>query len=117
MFLGDGPACQFEAGHQKGGHFPCWFCNAKATRWDDLTYMLNANITPFDHKRTDVLRTPKARTAAVEGKSNYFEDMEQHELIAELIERKVSILYLYILTPRFLDYVLIRLHRLISLLT
>ena len=84
IYIGDGPAC-----HQKGGHFPCWFCNAKATGWSDLVYMLNANITPLEAKNQDVLRTSGSRAAARDQKTNYYAEMESDDLIKELLERQV----------------------------
>ena len=38
LFIGDHPACAFEAGNSIGGKFPCVVCCAKAINFGDLTY-------------------------------------------------------------------------------
>ena len=40
--IGDAPACQLEAGQQKGGHYFCWCCGMRATRGQEIDYMFNA---------------------------------------------------------------------------
>jgi len=46
LILGDAPACELEAGQQKGGgkggHYPCWYCTTKFTRGHELGYTLYA---------------------------------------------------------------------------
>ena len=36
FFRGDGPAAQFEAGHNIGGKYSCVGCGAESCRFDDL---------------------------------------------------------------------------------
>ena len=38
VFPGDGPAAQFEAGHNIGGKYRCIGCGAESHHFDNLTY-------------------------------------------------------------------------------
>ena len=52
LFKGDGPACQHEAGQQKGGHFFCWSCSFDIVRYTDLAYIEHINdLLPRSHKK------------------------------------------------------------------
>lgn len=41
FFKGDGPAAQFEAGHQKGGDYFCWGCGIFASQVNHVAFSLN----------------------------------------------------------------------------
>jgi len=41
LFSGDGPAAQFEAGHQKGGDYFCWGCVVVASQVNNIAFALN----------------------------------------------------------------------------
>lgn len=38
FFHGDKPAQQFEAGNNRGGHYPCVTCDAQADRFNDISF-------------------------------------------------------------------------------
>ena len=60
FFKRDGPACQHEAGQQKGGHFFCWSCSFDIVRYTDLAYILNTSMTYFQDRIRKVLATNSA---------------------------------------------------------
>ena len=37
-FHGDGPAQEFEIGHNRGGHYPCIACHTHVSQFDDLCH-------------------------------------------------------------------------------
>ena len=43
FFHGDGPARQFEAGNNRGGHYPCTLCQTHVRRFDDLCISYDNN--------------------------------------------------------------------------
>jgi len=88
-----------ECGHQKGGNYFCWFCETHTTRGDDLTYILNAKLTPIQEKIDCVLATEHRKFGARSNKSNYFDRMDKTDLIAELHERAV---YIFVVSHFFL---------------
>ena len=51
-FHGDGPAQEFEIGHNRGGHYPCIACHTHVSRFDDLCHAYrNPTITLKDHQQ------------------------------------------------------------------
>ena len=51
-FHGDGPAQEFEIGHNRGGHYPCIACHTHVSRFDDLCHAYrNPTITVKDHQQ------------------------------------------------------------------
>ena len=78
FFHGDKPAQQFEAGNNRGGHYPCVTCDAQGDRFNDISFchrcdtrsladrqefMLGGilwrqmQLKPFDNLRVDKLRS------------------------------------------------------------
>ena len=52
FFHGDGPARQFEAGNNRGGHYPCTLCQTHVRRFDDLCHAFHMQIiTVTDHQQ------------------------------------------------------------------
>ena len=72
FLIGDAPACQFEIGHQKGGHYFCWCCSFKADRSADLAYIYYKPFISVSDVVEKVLATPIGRSAAIEKKNTYF---------------------------------------------
>ena len=56
--LGDAPACQIEAGQQKGGHFYCWICDIKAANNSNLAEVLQAQTFTLQ-ERIDFLNSTR----------------------------------------------------------
>ncbi|XP_066935614.1 uncharacterized protein [Clytia hemisphaerica] len=53
---GDAPACQIEAGHQKGGHYFSWTSKIKSSRTMDVAHKLNAKHLTLQDK-IDILKS------------------------------------------------------------
>ena len=84
FFKGDGPACQHEAGQQKGGSFFGWFCSFDIVRCTDLAYTLNTSMTYF----RDCIRKVLATNSATDRSKNFctkiFNNLQKHQIIEEL---------------------------------
>ena len=51
-FHGDGPAQEFETGHNRSGHYPCIACHTHVSRFDDLCHAYrNSAVTLKDHQQ------------------------------------------------------------------
>ena len=79
--LGDAPACQLEAGHQKGGRYFCWFCPIDGNRTADLAYSLNVKQEALGQKVEKILQTSTCKKNAIELKTNYFENLKKADII------------------------------------
>ena len=56
FFHGDGPAAQFEAGHNIGGKYSCVGCGAESCRFDDLTYCYHCPKPSLAERQEFVLK-------------------------------------------------------------
>ena len=54
---GDWPACQLEAGQQKGGHFYSWRSEMKANRGHDLAYMFGCKRLTLQERIDKLIKT------------------------------------------------------------
>ena len=54
FFHGDGPAIQFEAGNQKGGHYFCPNCDINYIQTDDINHCYQLPITTLFFKQKKV---------------------------------------------------------------
>ena len=42
--IGDAPVCQYNAGQQHGGDFPCWGCSLKKCHFHDTVALLESEV-------------------------------------------------------------------------
>ena len=61
FFKADGPACQFEAGHQKGGHYFCWTCDIHYSHVKDYVYSSYRKIYSYQDRQMKIIKTSGSR--------------------------------------------------------
>ena len=61
FFHGDGPACQFKAGQQKGGDFPCRACPINTNSSNDVAHVLYQPIMGVKERIQKVLMTKSSQ--------------------------------------------------------
>ena len=71
FFYGDGPAAQFEAGHQQGGIYCCVGCGADSGRFSDIAYSYR-EPKPKLKERQEIVLQGKAWK---KGGENYYRNM------------------------------------------
>jgi len=89
IFSGDGPARQFEAGQQRGGHFPC-LCGVHANNHTNLECCYSTRPLSLEDRRHIVL----AGTAAEKMKHgiiNPFKNLKKNEILQELDARQIYV--------------------------
>ena len=91
-FTGDGPANQFEAGHQKGGNYFCWACSIVANRCDDTTYVYNLPYTSLQDRIEKVLTTPRSRIQSRNGVAKLYSNLKVDDIKKELEAREIKYL-------------------------
>uniref|UniRef100_A0A7M6DRJ9 Uncharacterized protein n=1 Tax=Clytia hemisphaerica TaxID=252671 RepID=A0A7M6DRJ9_9CNID len=90
FFKGDAPACQLEAGQQKGGNHFCWHCPMKASRGKDLAHLLNCERQTVQERIDKLTMTHYGRQSIVNGIVNPAERITKPDIIGELHEREVK---------------------------
>ena len=90
FFHGDGPACEFEAGQQKGGDHPCWVCPINMTMSNDIPYSLYQPILTLDDRMEKVMMTTHSRQKVNQNTSHMYSNLKVHELNSELHERGIK---------------------------
>ncbi|XP_057315536.1 uncharacterized protein LOC130656649 [Hydractinia symbiolongicarpus] len=91
IFKGDAPACQFEAGHQKGGHYFCWACGMHAERSKELVHIFNLSHTSLQQKLQSLSATIYGRNALNKKYLHYTDNISKVDIIADLHEREVKL--------------------------
>ena len=86
FFKGDGPAAQFEAGQQKGGHYKCCGCEIHIRNVRDYTYSKYLPYLSFDDCRNKVLESERSRMMSLQKTTKLYSDLGRDELISELHE-------------------------------
>ena len=61
---GDGPACELEAGQQKGGDFPCWICLVDINQSYDVPYVYYQPIMGLNDRISKILHTNSSKMKA-----------------------------------------------------
>ena len=89
FFKADGPACQFEAGQQKGGHYFCWMCDIHYSHVKDYVYLSYRKIYSYQD-RQKIIKTSGSRRRSKGGSVQLYDKLEKEELTRELIERDVD---------------------------
>ena len=89
FFHGDGPACELEAGQQKGGRFPCWLCPANFDFCHDLTYLLSLPNLNLDERMQKIIKSECSEMKIRAGKTKLFKHLKKHEIVDELHQRKI----------------------------
>ena len=90
LFHGDGPAVQFESGHQKGGHYFCPNCEVCLYQTDDISYSYQLKVNSLKYKQQMVISGKYGRKHSVEGKIKPFQKLTAIELKEELSSRQIS---------------------------
>ena len=89
FFHGDGPACQLEAGQQKGGDFPCWICPVDINKSYDVPYVYYQPIMGIKERISKVLYTNSSKMKAKLKHVHMFSNLKKHEIEIELEGRNV----------------------------
>ena len=82
FFKADGPACQFEAGQQNGGHYFCWACDIHCSNVKDYVYSSYGKIYSYQDRHETIIKTS--------GSVKLYDKLDKDELTRELIERDVD---------------------------
>ena len=93
FFHGDGPACQFEAGQQKGGTYPCWVCPINIERSSDVTYTFNLNIQSVKQRMEKVLESVASQSKIHHRATKLYNNLSKTEIMQELHERGVKFIH------------------------
>ena len=64
LFKGDGPAAQFEAGHQKGGNYPCWGCSIYKGDISNFVHASSLPLISLNDRVDKVLSSLRSREAS-----------------------------------------------------
>ena len=88
-FHGDGPACQLEAGQQKGGDFPCWICSVNINNCTDIPYVYYQPIMGLTERINKVLNSNTSRRKAKLNNLHMFTKLKKHEIELELSQRNI----------------------------
>lgn len=83
FFHGDLPAREFEAGHNRGGNYPCTACQTNVHRYDDLTYVFRMKMVTLENHQKFMLDG----NAWKRGGSRPFQGLTKQELQTELTAR------------------------------
>ena len=89
FFKPEGPACQFEAGQQKGGHYFCWTCDIHCSNVKDYVYSSYMKIYSYQDRQEKIIKTSGSRRRSKGGSVKLYDKLEKDELTRELIERDV----------------------------
>ena len=57
FFKADRPACQFEAGQQKGGHYFCWECDIHCSNVKDYVYSSYRKIYSYQDRQEKIIKS------------------------------------------------------------
>ncbi|CAH1264059.1 Hypp2835 [Branchiostoma lanceolatum] len=87
FFKGDLPAREFEAGQQRGGHYPC-SCGAHVSRFDDIEYTFRLPHSSFADQ-IQVLRDGEVTWEKSMNGMSAVDHMSKAELIQELSSRSL----------------------------
>ena len=90
FFHGDGPACQLEAGQQKGGDFPCWVCPININLSNDVAHVLHQPIMGVKERIQKVLTTKSSQAKTKLNNLHMFSKLKKHEVEIELQERNIK---------------------------
>ena len=90
FFKGDGPASQFEVGHQKGGNYFCLVCELEAGNCPDYVYSSSLPYMSLEDRRKKVLLSDESCRRSDAKYFKYFDALKKGEIIVELQERGVS---------------------------
>ena len=90
FFKVDGPACQFEAGHQKGGHYFCWTCDIHYSHVKDYVYSSYRKIYSYQDRQKKIIKTSSSRRRSKGGSVKLYDKLDKDELTRELVERDVD---------------------------
>ena len=90
FFKANGPACQFEAGHQKGGHYFCWTCDIHYSHVKDNVYSSYRKIYSYQDRQKKIIKTSGSRRRSKGGNVKLYDKLEKDELTRELVERDVD---------------------------
>ena len=61
FFKGDGPACQFEAGQQKGGHYKCWGCSVNVNNSHDFVSSSYQPLLSLADRQAKVMKSERSK--------------------------------------------------------
>ena len=89
-FHGDGPACQLEAGQQKGGDFHCWVCPVTINRCTDIPYVYYQQILGLNERINKVLSSNANINKEKLNNLQMFTKLKKHEIELELNQRNVK---------------------------
>ena len=90
VFHGDGPACQLEAGQQKGGNFYCTGCNIHASATTDITKTYIALYRDLSERIELVMKGAVGKRNTLAKSFKPFGSMKIAELKEELLSRNIS---------------------------
>ena len=93
FFKGDGPASQFEAGHQKGGNYFWWVCELEAGNCPDYVYSSSLPYMSLEDRRKKVMLSDESCRRSDAKYLKYIDALKKGEIIVELQERGVSFLW------------------------
>ncbi|XP_066926551.1 uncharacterized protein [Clytia hemisphaerica] len=91
FFKGDAPACQVEAGHQKGGHYFCWSCDVKADRNTDIGHTLQAKHQTLQDRIDVLIATSHGRRCVANKSIDVLERMKVNAVVRDLMDRDVQL--------------------------
>ena len=84
FFHGDGPACQLDAGQQKGGDFPCWVCPINMNSSNDVAHVFYQPIMRIKERIRKVLMTKSSQDKTKLNNLHMFSKLKKHEVEIEL---------------------------------
>ena len=90
FFHGDGPACAFEVGHQKGGNYFCWDCGIYAEHCNDIPYSYHMESKSIEESIDKIMETTTSQEKTTNGLMKLYSNIDKVDLIDELHQRNVT---------------------------
>ena len=90
FFHGDGPACQLEAGQQKGGDYPCWSCPVNIKRSSDIVHSYYLPTLGIKERIEKVIESKNSQIKLKTNEVHMFSELRKKEIMIELRQRNVS---------------------------
>ena len=90
FFHGDGPACSFEIGHQKGGNYFCWDCCIHSNYANDIPHTYYTNSIDITSRLNKISLSTNSRGKLANAKLHLYNNLSKIDIIEELHQRETK---------------------------
>ena len=90
LFKRDGPAAQFEAGHQKGDNYPCWGFSIYKGDISNFTHVSSLPLISLNDRVDKVLSSLRSRETCKLKKTKLYSELAFDNVILELHQRGIK---------------------------